>query len=500
MGNNFDINIRTTDDPSGVRGATEEMNKLTDAIGHQLETEEKRATRTAAKEAIKSMSAEEREAALSAYQLAQAQDSANNQLNQTQPAASQVGQTMATLKGSWIELNSAIGVFKEGLATAQQIWASTGQKFLDAADQVKTLKDTIGGTAEQASVLVFAANRVGVSVDALQASLEAAVKKGVDPSMEGLAGLAERYQQIQDPIAQTQFLMENFGKRGTEIRDLMEMTTAQIRQMGIEAERANQKFNQADLDRAEATRRSLEELQASSEGAGIAIGGKLQPAIQAIADVIAVVFQGSTLQARANIVFLEDQLRAGKITWESYAVGVAHAMYTNDMYAGKKQALIKAIQDHNAEAEKEIVKLGGVGRAFMDATDKANKYMGTIGVMHSRGDDDYNPQQAAAGWENYYNNPPGRAAGGPVEAGQLYIVNENRATKGPEYFIAPADGYILPSRPEVASSAGGGGGPTIIVPLDYHPTVGLGDRASLEQALVPALEGALRTLGVKTNA
>ena len=45
-----------------------------------------------------------------------------------------------------------------------------------------------------------------------------------------------------------------------------------------------------------------------------------------------------------------------------------------------------------------------------------------------------------------------RALGGPVRAGQTYIVNENRATQGPEYFTPGVDGVITP-----ADKVGAGG-------------------------------------------
>ena len=48
-------------------------------------------------------------------------------------------------------------------------------------------------------------------------------------------------------------------------------------------------------------------------------------------------------------------------------------------------------------------------------------------------------------------NLPGRAAGGPVIAGQTYIINENRNTEGPEYFTPGSSGVITP-----ASKMGGG--------------------------------------------
>jgi hypothetical protein len=65
----------------------------------------------------------------------------------------------------------------------------------------------------------------------------------------------------------------------------------------------------------------------------------------------------------------------------------------------------------------------------------------------------------------------GRANGGPVIAGQTYIVNENRKTEGPEYFTPGVNGYITPARKLqdgradeiIPQQAVGGGGVNVIV-------------------------------------
>jgi len=52
---------------------------------------------------------------------------------------------------------------------------------------------------------------------------------------------------------------------------------------------------------------------------------------------------------------------------------------------------------------------------------------------------------------------PGRAAGGPVSAGTLYQVNENRT----EYFLPSVDGQVLPLAPSAPPAAGGSSGPSL---------------------------------------
>jgi TP901 family phage tail tape measure protein len=57
--------------------------------------------------------------------------------------------------------------------------------------------------------------------------------------------------------------------------------------------------------------------------------------------------------------------------------------------------------------------------------------------------------------------PPGRATGGPVRAGQPYIVGERRR----ELFVPGMDGAIIP---RIARPAAGGGGVTIQAPVTIH--------------------------------
>lgn len=70
--------------------------------------------------------------------------------------------------------------------------------------------------------------------------------------------------------------------------------------------------------------------------------------------------------------------------------------------------------------------------------------------------------------EYFFNGLPGRASGGPVMAGQPYVVGEHR----PELFVPSENGTIVPSVPTGAgrSSGGSGGGS-----MSYRPLVVSGD-------------------------
>jgi hypothetical protein len=63
-------------------------------------------------------------------------------------------------------------------------------------------------------------------------------------------------------------------------------------------------------------------------------------------------------------------------------------------------------------------------------------------------------KMSQAGYGPPSTEPPGRAGGGGVNAGQMYLVGEN----GPEYFVPNATGYVYPNGTAPAMSGGGGFG------------------------------------------
>ena len=150
---------------------------------------------------------------------------------------------------------------------------------VEYAGQIRELQRTIGSTAEESSKLIQAADDVGISAGTLQSALEAAIKRGVKPTIAGIADLADEYLSIQDPIARTKFLMDNFGKSGADLAPLMLQGADGIRAAGEEAERLGLVMSQDGVDAAREYEIAMDDFNDSVLAVKLAIAQGLLPAV-----------------------------------------------------------------------------------------------------------------------------------------------------------------------------------------------------------------------------
>jgi len=73
----------------------------------------------------------------------------------------------------------------------------------------------------------------------------------------------------------------------------------------------------------------------------------------------------------------------------------------------------------------------------------------------------------------------------------LYGINENKPWTGPEYFMAPTDGIVIPSRGSTQQAGMSNQTPII---FEYKPLISLASRREAQDTLVPFIKEALRQL------
>ena len=196
------------------------------------------------------------------------------------------------------DLTKEMGQAKMGLADMKAGLDLAGQAFnavkgavesvinptVEYAGQIRELQRTIGSTAEESSKLIQAADDVGISAGTLQGALEAAIKRGVKPTIEGIGELADEYNAIKDPIARTKFLMDNFGRSGADLAPLMAQGAEGIRAAGEEAERLGLVMGQDGVDAARQYEIAMDDFNDSVLAVKLAIAENLLPAVTSLLD------------------------------------------------------------------------------------------------------------------------------------------------------------------------------------------------------------------------
>lgn len=452
----YEINIKTTDDPRGIHNATENTIELTDAMGKLLERAQRKEEFAAAKESLAGMTEEQKQAALASYRLHQAHGELHGGLTNLERA---VAGTRSTIGG----LNSEISVFGQNIGTSADLLDGLGvsipinpmQLFGQAIQTVGTfVKDSInefaayieeidriatytGMTSEETSRLMEVSGDLRIEVNSLTMALKGMSEQGTTPSIEGLAQLSDRYLALEDPLLRAQFLTDNFGRAGVEMARLMELGSEQIHSLTSEVEDFMIVTGKS-REEAEAYMLALDGLNDAAMGLKYTIAQALVPSLTELLKMLT----GPSADQAANFI--------------------------NTVFAG---TFIETPAARSARLETQ---------ASAGAAQETAQGGGRRGNIF---DPDYQPQARTE-------RVQARAGGGPVEAGRLYAINENRPWTGPEYFLAPSDGMVYPS----AASLQAGSGPTISVQLIYSPGISLATQQEAEETLVPYIRAALRNL------
>jgi len=268
----------------------------------------------------------------------------------------QTGLSITDLK-SGIDL--AIGSFKMIVAAAQALINPT----IEAAGEVRNLQRIIGGTAEESSKLIQAADDMGISAGTLQGAMEAAIKRGVEPTIEGIGALADEYNAIESPIARTKFLMDKFGKSGADLGPLMEKGAAGIKQLGDEAVNTGLVLSQDAVDAAREFELSVDALGDASAGYFSLLAQQGIPILTGLNNLLA---EGITLTNQ-----LEVARRAGILT-DREAASVSEAVKWGYFDVGTAAEYVQDKTDKVAAATEAAADRY---QGLADAADAANKAM-----------------------------------------------------------------------------------------------------------------------------
>ena len=271
---------------------------------------------------------------------------------------------------AWTEFRSMYSTVLDVVRVGQQVWAETGQKFVDYAAQVRDVSRSLGASAEESSRLVQVADDVGISYSALTTSLKMAQKDGIDPSIDGLAKLSDQYLALAPGVERTQFLLDNFGKSGAEMGKLLEQGGAGIREMSAAMDES-MILTQEALDQA----RDFEIAQDAMNDTWDAFTYQTAPPlVNAMTDIINHYRDISTsLEENGYWYTLTHQFSLDDIAAKREASDAAlRASESNEVFSGALEENANALSD-NSEAVKAAQEALDEYKDMLDEVSQANK-------------------------------------------------------------------------------------------------------------------------------
>lgn len=174
---------------------------------------------------------------------------------------------------------SAAGGIAAAATAMNKIIDFTKKAVNETVAYVSSIKDMsrlLGMSTEETSRLVQASDDLFLSQESLTTAMLAASRKGIDTSITGLKALSEQYLALNPGIERAKFLMDNFGRSGSQMGKLMEVGAAGI-EKAMAAIEDSLVVTNASVVNIENYKRSVDNLSDSWTGFKLTIGNAVVP-------------------------------------------------------------------------------------------------------------------------------------------------------------------------------------------------------------------------------
>jgi hypothetical protein len=312
---------------------------------------------------------------------------------------------LVDIKNALVAGAAIAGAVAVAYKTVDKVLDETVGKFATYAKGVDVFSSALSTSSEEGSRLIQVADDFGISAEEMQTSMFRAVKEGMEPTIAGLAGMADEYNALATPQEKADFLVKNFGKSSQELTRLLGEGSQALRDRSAAVE-DSLVLDEAAIKKARDYEAAQDKLIDSSYAMKIAIGEWAIPLFIKLIETENK-FIGVTDQQNRAIVYLDAAYKAGKITVEEYNAAIDKlnlstnfhigligsaardlTTWAQHMYeasdAGKKAAA--AIEEIAAAAErlrKELVDQTGWEAMYTGAEDAAGRSEKSFDLMGS---------------------------------------------------------------------------------------------------------------------
>lgn len=278
---------------------------------------------------------------------------------------------------SWTDFRSMYSTVLDVVRVGQAIWDETAEKYVNNAVAVGNMARNLGTTTEEASRLKEVADDLGIGMDTLTTSFKLAQKDGFQPTVAGLADMADEYNKLAPGVERTQFLLDRFGKSGEDMGKLLEKGGESIRNMAGAVDESLI-VTQQGYEEARRYQIAMDDLKDSWDG----LTYKAAPPL---IDAATKVLNSMTDSARAMEIlkangddYAISQVRLGLVTNDAYQEALQQAAAEREQADAAKLAADSANEAGDAfesEAEKtqRLADEARVAKEKLDEMSRANQ-------------------------------------------------------------------------------------------------------------------------------
>lgn len=210
----------------------------------------------------------------------------------TDDAVRKIGQFSSSMdsmgKAAARDAAGALGVFGVSVTKLNQPLTLAAEFLKDATTQtikyastVRDMSRNLGISAEETSRLIQVSDDYKISSDQLQSSLQMAVKKGFEPSIESIARLADEYNALESPSEKAAMLAEKFGKGWATLTPLLEAGGDAIRSQAAAIDQSLI-LTQSQITKARELEKAWDDLNDSGQALKLTVGNALIPPLTAV--------------------------------------------------------------------------------------------------------------------------------------------------------------------------------------------------------------------------
>lgn len=218
------------------------------------------------------------------------------------------------------DLKAGLDLVGKGFGVVKDFVEDSIKETMQYTKAVRDLAQNLGITTEETSRIIQTADDFTVSQEAVTSALQMAVKKGMAPSIDTLAKMADEYNSIADPTERAARLTEVFGRNWTTLTPMLKEGGAAIREAAASQDDAlivTEKQSQATRD----LEKNMDNLGDKVTALKLKIGNGLIPILNKAADAFDTLTTGPQTLADAFVGTaekLQAQVAAGTMTAEQY--------------------------------------------------------------------------------------------------------------------------------------------------------------------------------------